>query len=78
MKTKFHILHFRYKGLKDYEPNICCYDKIMKLVSVPIEDLWVNAYGDIMEIRTDLWAKPHLIRDPACSFFYSISKRDCS
>jgi hypothetical protein len=78
MKTKFHILHFRYKGLRDYEPNICCYDKIMKLLSVPLEGLWVYAYEGVIDIRTELWGKPHLIRDPACSFFYSMPKRYCS
>ena len=79
MKTKFHILHFRYKGFRDYEPKICYYDKIMKLVSVPPDGLWVNAYGDFIEIRMDLYSgNPHLIRDPVCSFFYSIPKRYCS
>ena len=78
MKTKYHLLYFKHNGLRDYEPKICLYDKIMELVSVPIEDLWANAYGDVIEIRMSLWAKPHLIPNPLCSFFYSMPKRYCS
>ena len=79
MKSKYHLLYLEYGGgPRVYEPKICLYDKNMELFSVPIEDLWVNAYGDAIEIRMSLWAKPHLIPNPLCSFFYSMPKRCCS
>ena len=79
MKTKYYLLYLGHCGAsRVYEPKIYLYDKSMELFSVPIEDLWVNAYGDAIEIRMSLWAKPHLIPDPSCSFFYSMPKRCCS
>lgn len=78
MKTKYHLLYLSYNYSNcTYEPKICLHDKNMELFSASVEDLWVDAYGDVIEIRMSLWAKPHLISNPLCSFFYGMPKRCC-
>ena len=80
MKTKYHLLYLSYNYSNNtYEPKICLYDKNMEVFSASVEDLWVNAYGDVIEIRMDLYrGNPHLIHNPKCFFFYSMPKRYCS